>query len=200
MITAPEIRESFESAFRQYYPNLCSYANTFLKDPQSSEDLVQEVFIKVWENQKMQLGADKIKFYLFTAVRNNCLSQLQKNKKHLTRELQDNDAAAVITLPSGNEEKKAEPKTHIANALQQLPPKCREVFMLSRISGLTYQQIADTLDISKKTVENQMGKAISMMKVFVKENGIYLVLLQYVLIENDNWITIGVCLEKWFIL
>lgn len=198
MDMASDIKESFEGIFRQHYQRLCSYAYTFLKDMEVSEDVVQEVFIKVWENQKLQMGNDKIKFYLFTAVRNNCLTLLQKNKKHLIQELKDEDAVDEIRLRTNAVEKTTDPKTLISNALQQLPPKCREVFMLSRISGLTYQQIADSLGISVKTVENQMGKAISVMKVFVKENGISLVVLHLLLFEENTRRIIGVCIEKWF--
>lgn len=181
MVTASEIKKEFEGIFRQYYKSLCSYAFTILKDAVNSEDVVQDVFIKVWENQKFQIGEDQIRYYLFTAVRNNCLNWLKKNNKHLIQELKEEDAIEEIKITAGNEEKKEDPGSLISHALKQLPPKCREVFVLSRISGLTYQQIADSLGISKKTVENQMGKAIGVLRVFVRENGVSLIIVLYII-------------------
>lgn len=192
-----EISKKFETLFRQHYRQLCSYAYTFLKDVVSSEDIVQEVFIKIWENQKMNIGNDNLKFYLFTAVRNNCLTRLQKNKKGFLEELKDEDNYDEIRLRI-DDEKTTNPKTLIAKALDQLPPKCREVFLLSRISGLTYQQVADSLGISVKTVENQMGKAIRLLKVFAKDNKIYFVVLFFLCSEKITFQSIGVFIGKWF--
>lgn len=193
-----EIEKNFESLFRQHYQRLCSYAYTFLKDEESSEDIVQELFIKIWEKQKLEIGAEYLKFYLFTAVRNNCLTRLQKNKKNFIRELEDEDASDVAALRMEMDETAADPGTLIAKAMEQLPPKCREVFMLSRLSGQTYPQIADSLGISIKTVENQMGKAIRLLKIFAKENNIFMAMLFFLYLEKNILQTIGVCIERWF--
>ena len=158
----------FREDFHQYYSTLCQYAFTILKDSDLSEDVVQEVFLRVWEKKQDLVGTKELRFYLFTAVRNNCLTALEKNKKHNITTLSDHEVA--------DEEKELLPpdttgKTYeqlLAEALNQLPPKCREVFLLSRMSKLTYQQIGDTLGISVKTVENQMGKALKILRIFVK--------------------------------
>lgn len=198
MLAAEEIHQNFENYFRQHYERLCSYAYTFLKDEESCEDLVQEVFIKIWEQRQDLIGSDQLKFYLFTAVRNNCLTSLQKNKKYGFRELKDEDAFDDIIIRIAPEVKTKDPRILVSQAMEQLPPKCREVFMLSRLSGLTYQQIADSLGISVKTVENQMGKAIRMLKVFAKENGIYVWVLYGVLHEKYIMQAIGVFIENYF--
>lgn len=184
--------------FRQHYQRLCSYANTFLKDEESSEDVVQEIFIKVWEKNKMSIDANKIKFYLFTAVRNNCLTLLKKNNKNRIHELKEDDATYEIKIQLDPEEKDTDTKALISQAMEQLPPKCREVFMLSRLSGQTYKQIAETLGISVKTVENQMGKAIRLLRQFAKENGIYMIMLYFIYSEINTMHTIGVFIENWF--
>lgn len=191
------IEQDFEHLFRLHYRRLCSFAFTFLKDEESSEDIVQEVFIKIWEKEKMEIGVDKLKFYLFTAVRNNCLALLQKNKKALVKELEDEDGADEMSITMEPGDKGKDPKILIAKAMGQLPPKCREVFLLSRVSGMPYRQIADSLGISIKTVENQMGKAIRVLKVFAKENGVY-VLLFMLLLEKNMDPAIGVFLKNWF--
>ncbi|MBS1632845.1 MAG: RNA polymerase sigma-70 factor [Bacteroidetes bacterium] len=194
----PEIRKEFEVVFKQYYQKLCSYAFTFIKDKESCEDLVQEIFIKIWEKEKMELGVEKIKFYLFTAVRNNCYNKLQKDKKNIIQELQDEDVSEEINFRIENYETEPDPKHLVSNALQLLPPKCKEIFMLSRLSGLTYRQIADSLEISVKTVENQMGKAITILKKFAKENKIYVSILFFLLLNMGTLLQTGVFVENWF--
>lgn len=197
-ISALETHISFEAIFRQHYERLCSYAYTLLEDEASSEDVVQEVFIKIWEQRKDLIGSDQLKFYLFTAVRNNCLTTIAKNKKSAVVELGEEDAFDEINLKIEVVDSSADPKILLAKAMEQLPPKCREVFMLSRLSGQTYQQIADSLGISVKTVENQMGKAIKILKVFAKENRVYLLVVCCLAGEKDLLHSIGIFIEKWF--
>lgn len=197
-ISALEPHISFEAIFRQHYERLCSYAYTFLKDEASSEDIVQEVFIKIWEQRQDLIGSDQLKFYLFTAVRNNCLTAITKNKKNAFIELGDEEASDEMPLKMEAADCGTDPKVLLAKAMEQLPPKCREVFMLSRLSGQTYQQIADSLGISVKTVENQMGKAIKLLKVFAKENRVYLLVICCLACRKDLVRSIGVFIEKWF--
>ena len=184
MGVATEIEKKFEALFRQHYQRLCSYAFTFLQDEESSEDIVQEVFIKIWEKQKLEIPDDQLKFYLFTAVRNNCLTRIQKSKKIFFEELKDEDASAEMTLSVDKAEAGISPKELIAKAMDLLPPKCKEVFLLSRLSGQTYLQIANSLGISVKTVENQMGKAIRLLKSFAKENNIYVAMLCFIILKK----------------
>lgn len=107
----------FESLFKQYYQRLCSYAFTFLNDIESSEDVVQELFIYIWENQKPFFETENIKFYLFTAVRNNCLKRIQKNSKIIIKELDDYDATDEITIQLDEDVTDKEPKVLIAKAM-----------------------------------------------------------------------------------
>ncbi|HWJ92026.1 MAG TPA: RNA polymerase sigma-70 factor [Flavisolibacter sp.] len=195
---ALEIRDNFENEFRQHYERLCSYAYTFLKDEGRSEDLVQDLFIKIWEQRQDLIGAEQLKFYLFAAIRNNCLRSIEKNRKIPIVELSDEDAPDEIMVRREASDAGADPGALISKAMEQLPPKCRDVFMLSRLSGQTYQQIADTLGISVKTVENQMGKAMRMLRVFAKENGIYLLVLFWMVCGKYFVQGIGVFIEKCF--
>lgn len=164
---------SFEAVFKNHYERLCGYAYTFLKDEVTSEDIVQEVFIKIWEQRRDLIGSSQLKFYLFSAVRNNSLTAIAKNKKSALVELGEEDASVEIIINMEPADGCIEPKILFAKAMEQLPPKCREVFMLSRLSGHTYKQIADGLGISVKTVENQMGKAIRILRVFAKDHRTY---------------------------
>ncbi|MGN6603213.1 MAG: RNA polymerase sigma-70 factor [Ginsengibacter sp.] len=188
----------FRIFFDQHYQRLCSYAYSYLKDEESCEDIVQDIFIKIWTNRQDLIGSEQLKFYVFSAVRNNCLTWLQKNKKYRLVEMKDEDEPGEITIKLDPEDKKANPTELIAKALDQLPPKCREVFLLSRISNLTYLQIADNLGISVKTVENQMGKALKILRTFAKDNRIYFLVALCIIGGNYLNHHIGVFIQNWF--
>jgi RNA polymerase sigma-70 factor (family 1) len=163
--------QRFEAVFSGYYSPLCSYAFTFVKSAEISEDIVQEVFTRVWENRKDLIMTDAIRFYLYTAVRNNCISHLRKEKKSGTVSFSDPDGLKTpVSLPK--EADKTDYDHLLGEAINGLPPKCQEVFILSRLSNMKYKEIADTLGISIKTVENQLGKALKLMRVFLKARGI----------------------------
>ncbi|HEY8657968.1 MAG TPA: RNA polymerase sigma-70 factor [Hanamia sp.] len=192
------LHHNFRVFFDQHYQRLCSYAFSFLKDEESCEDLVQDLFIKIWMNRQDLIGTDQLKFYVFSAVHNNCLTRLQKNKKYRVVEMNDEEEGEEIIINLDPGEATAEPVALIAKALDLLPPKCREVFLLSRISNLSYLQIADTLGISIKTVENQMGKALKILRIFARENRIYFIIAFYIIGSKYLNQHIGVFIEKWF--
>jgi len=162
---------SFQIVFNTYYNSLCNYAYGFLQDEDASEDIVQEVFTRIWERRQDLIGTEEVRYYLFTAVRNNCISQMRKDKK---RDIIDWDDGSVW-YTQDKEDSVKDYRALIQKAIEGLPPRCREVFLLSRLSNMTYKEIAGSLDISEKTVENQMGKALKLMRTFLKERGMYLV-------------------------
>ncbi|MCW3091216.1 MAG: polymerase sigma-70 factor [Ferruginibacter sp.] len=165
----------FQQVFYEQYKTLCQYAYTFIKDTDACEDIVQDLFMKVWEKKKDLLGKNEIRFYLFTAVRNNCLTNLAKKRKSVVNELtgQEMDGEPVDFPLEGKPE--VDFTALLAEAFERLPPKCRAVFVMSRVGKLTYQQIADASGISIKTVENQMGKALGIMRVFIKEKQVHFI-------------------------
>ncbi len=153
---------AFQELFEKEYEPLCRYAFTFLHDEHSAEDVVQDTFVRIWEGKQELIGTPALKFYLFTAVRNNCISHLRKLKTagtQYTDETPEPEPEPSIP-PSQLQALEDEQSRRIAEALNQLPPKCREVFLLVKWQGFSYKQAAEALDISVKTVENQMGKAI----------------------------------------
>lgn len=169
-----ELYDLFKKDFEKYYKPLCHYALIFLKDADHSEDIVQEIFLRVFEKKKELIGSKEIQFYLFTAVRNNCLSWLNKQKQLGLSTLTGREFTGEI-IPEEKEEKTEDEVQAIWKmALNQLPPKCKEVFILSRLSKLTYLEISKTLGISVKTVENQMGKALRIMRDFLKGKGVFI--------------------------
>jgi RNA polymerase sigma-70 factor (family 1) len=159
----------FQETFYKHYEPLCKYAFTIVKEPHSCEDIVQETFLRVWEKKQNLIGSEELTWYMYTAIRNNCLSFIEKKQKTV---LGDFNGQEIIEMPGERPSpttKETDYDTLLKEALTNLPPKCREVFVLSRVSNLTYKQIGDSLGISIKTVENQMGKALKILRAYIKQ-------------------------------
>lgn len=163
----------FQQHFTNYYSPLCNYAFTFVNDRELSEDIVQELFTKIWEEKRELVMSESIRFYLFTAVRNNCISHLRKEKRSPEVGWEEETAAEIPIVPGQKEDY----RSLLLLAIEALPPKCREIFLLSRMGNLSYKEIAEFLGLSVKTVENQLGKALKIMRNILREHGIYLIWL-----------------------
>lgn len=156
-------RQEFENLFNLHFASLCRFAAGYLSDYTTSEEIVQDVFISLWE-KRAEMDPDKpIKTYLFTSVRNRCLNYIRDNKKFRSQYL-DIELELEIPVPEKDLLSEKQVEQRIQQALDKLPEKCREVFELSRFEGLKYQQVADRLDISVKTVEAQMSKALKILR------------------------------------
>lgn len=155
---------SFEETFKLHYKALCNAANKILDDKDASEDVVQDVFLKLWAKKEDITIIQSIKSYLYRATINTSLNYLESNKKILR--LQDTEITTAVN--GGEELQHKELEIKINEAINLLPPKCKAIFVLSRYEGMKYQQIADHLDISIKTVENQMSKALQMLREQLK--------------------------------
>jgi RNA polymerase sigma-70 factor (family 1) len=174
----------FEALFREHYNALSNYAFSVLRNRQDAEDVVQDIFIRIWQNSPHVIEDPKVKFYLFTAVKNGCISFLRKQagKTYLQPEeagLQSLDDKLPDPAPQAVHDIAA----LVNQALALLPPQCRAIFKLSRFGQLTYAQIAEELNLSVKTVENQVGKALRIMRDYAKKNNISFSLLILLLFE-----------------
>ncbi len=157
--------KEYKALYFKWHNPLCNYAFRIVKNRHNAVDIVQDVFLYVWE-RKSKLEMDtNFKSYLFQTTYHKCLNFLEQSKQMEFTEVSqlsqkyanDNDEfdrEADIYLK----------KERIMKSLRHLPPKCKEVFVLSRQNGLTYGEIADNLGISKKTVENHMVKALSILR------------------------------------
>ena len=151
-------KAQFESCFRTYYKQLVVFAYKMVHRQDVAEDMVQQVFLSVWEHLE-RLDVEKgVLSYLYQSTRNRCLNHLNSAQHSYTTHIDEPVGDHPVTTERRLETK--ELLLQIKAAIQELPEKCREVFLLSREQGLTYKEIAATLDISVKTVENQMGKAL----------------------------------------
>jgi RNA polymerase sigma-70 factor (ECF subfamily) len=160
---------AFEMIFKIHYSPLCNYAYTFLKDRDEAEEIVQAAFLNVWEKKENITIETSLKAYLYRAVRNSCLNarkHLAVKKKHseekLFTETRSQESVMDSVISSELDQK-------IGDALMALPEQCRIVFKMSRFEDLKYQEIADQLNISVKTVENQIGKALKIMREQLKD-------------------------------
>ncbi len=163
--TLKEGNESaFEMLFRTYYRPLCQYAYAFLNDRDEAEEVVQSAFINIWDKKAQVEIQTSLKAYLYRIVRNSCLNVIKHEKvkkQHVAHEMVHADSShegvSQSVISSELEER-------IAHAMKVLPEQCRIVFQLSRFEELKYAEIAEQLNISVKTVENQIGKALKIMR------------------------------------
>lgn len=165
-ITGTGISETaFEQVFKSHFKSLHAYACTILKEEAMAEEMVQQVFFKLWEKKEQVNIQQSIHAYLYRAVYNECLNYLkhQKVKKaHQSHTLHTADAASE---QASRKLAAKELEAKIAEALNQLPEQCRTIFQMSRFEELKYREIADRLNLSVKTIENQMGKALKIMRM-----------------------------------
>lgn len=157
-------RVSYETMFKQHYSPLVRFAKEFVKDLDAAEDLVQEVFVKIWERKGSIQISSSIKAYLYMAVRNHCLNQLKAEAKQTFMEDSLNNDIRLSTNSTENLSVSNELEQHIKQAIEKLPPRCALIFKLSRFEHKSYKEIAEILDLSVKTVENQMVKALQIMR------------------------------------
>lgn len=159
----------FESIFREYYVRLCNFAYSFLEDKDESEEVVQSTFLSIWEKHDNIDIQVSIKSYLYRAVHNSCLNRIKHgNVKSAHRERTKNDSQ-IFTEDASDHLISKELEHQIEVAIDSLPPKCGMVFRLSRFENLSYAEIADQMKISVKTVENQMIKALKILRVELKD-------------------------------
>lgn len=172
--------ETFEKVFQSYYQPLAGFAYQYLSDHDLAEEMVQDTFSSIWQKAEKIDIKTTVKSYLYGAVRNGCLNYLKHQRvvrEHEAYELGRDDADQIDFLELD------ELQTEIDNALAQLPEKCRQIFEMSRYEEKKYQEIADELGISIKTVETQMSRALKVMRKSLHR---YLPLLIFWLMYHIN--------------
>lgn len=157
-------QEAFEKVFHTYYSKLCVFSNSYVKSLDISRDVVQEVFIKIWDTRENFHIRRSLKAYLYQAVRNHSLNALEKRKQK--RRLED----SLKTLKENEvDDRPPELNTEeltqkIWNLVDELPERRRTIFILYRKHGLSYEEIGEVMEIKRKTVENQMGKSLQFLR------------------------------------
>lgn len=171
-------KERFRNLFEVYYPMLCRIAFGYIENADECEDIVQECFIAVWENGKYELADKEFLAYMVRAVKNNCISFIRKQNQNIMP-IDDCPLHSVCAEMMEEEKENLSPDEKLEKILSILPPRCKEVFILSKIHGMKYQEIATMLGLSVKTVENHMGKALKLIREHIKTGFLILALILF---------------------
>jgi RNA polymerase sigma-70 factor (ECF subfamily) len=155
----------FEKVFKTYFKALHAYAFTILRDDTIAEEMVQIVFMKIWEKKGHLALQTSLKAYLYRSVYNESMNYLKHQKVKLKYQVHTQHHMKQDTDNASHQMQHNELEDRLHKALNELPEGCRTIFQLSRFEELKYQEIADRLQISIKTVENQMGKALKTLRL-----------------------------------
>ncbi|MBD3376225.1 RNA polymerase sigma-70 factor [candidate division KSB1 bacterium] len=155
--------KAFERLFKRFFKDLVRFAYRYLNDIQLSEDTVQDVFYHIWKHRQSLDPSQNIKTYLYTAVKNRALNQIERKKvahryTHSQIHLMNNQTTPEDKL------KNKELEENIHKAIQKLPPKGRLIFCMNRFDRLTFTEIAEILEISVKTVETHMSRSLKFLR------------------------------------
>ena len=153
---------AFGEIFKLFYPRLLLFAQAILKSRELAEEVVEDVFLKLWENRKMLPAIKNLHYYLLVAAKHKALDYLEKMKRQAVISLDDVDVAfGEITINPENSMISAETIRIIQTIIETLPPRCKLIFRLVKEDGLKYREVAELLNISIKTVETQMSLALT---------------------------------------
>jgi len=155
---------SFKSLFKSHFNSLCAFAVSFVHDEDTAKDIVHQTFIKLWEKRDTIDMEKRVKSYLFSTVHNLCLNYIRDNKKFIKNEFEAETYTHPGQLNDQDVMEKAELNARINRAIDSLPEKCREVFIMNRFDEMKYQEIADKTGISIKTVEAHISKALKILR------------------------------------
>jgi RNA polymerase sigma-70 factor (ECF subfamily) len=151
---------SFRELFKEYYSRLCRYAYYILGNKHSAEDVVQSLFARIWEQRESLKIEGKTDSYLFVAVRNASYNYLKSNlnqkmneTEYMMNNEEDNSLVDRVTF-----------LRKLQEALNQLPEQCREIYCMKNMEGLTYKEIAEYLQISERTVDVQIYRALKKLR------------------------------------
>jgi RNA polymerase sigma-70 factor (ECF subfamily) len=152
--------------FLKHYRPLTAFAYKFVGNIDEAKDVVQSVFIRLLQNNYLAELSANPKSYLFKAVANECLNAIKKSRTRSLHEEAYGEEIATVTLLEAMEETEQELK--IFNAINTLPPKCREIFMMSRLHDRKNKEIADQLNISLRTVETHISNALRTLRASLR--------------------------------
>lgn len=160
--------EAFKELFVNFFAPLCVYAQRFIEDRNTCEDIVQEVFFRIWKNRKSLEIKSSVRNFLITNVKNSCIDNLRRKDVEETYLLKQADKL-LVGERSDEIYTTKELEEIINKSLARLPDKIRVVFEMSRFDGLTYSEIAIKNNISVKTVEAYMTKALKVLRVELRD-------------------------------
>lgn len=156
-------QKAFRELFMKYFSRLCVFVQTILRAEEKAQEVVQKVFVKLWEKRMVINITQTVYGYLFTSCKNESFNLIKMEKTRNKYEQQ-----YILDYKSVQQYEMKQEEVNIGSivnkAIAELPDKCREIYTLSKKEGLSYQEIADFLKISEKTVENQIGIALKKLR------------------------------------
>lgn len=160
---------AFELLFHFYYPGLVMYSTQFTSDRIEAEEIVQNFFIRFWQRHQQIIPTDSLKSYLFMSVKNGSLNFLKHKtiEEKYIRQMTELSNSHLVYDPDLYFVSELQEK--IKSAIELLPEKCREIFIMNRIRGMRNEEIGIKLNISKRTVETQISKALKILRVELKD-------------------------------
>ena len=170
-------KSDFSRVYSIYFPKLVRFAREFVLSTEDAENIIQDIFIYLWEHQEILGSLSNLNAFLFVLVKNRCIDFIRQ-KKLVERKREEFEMVMdkelqlkMYALQQFDENALSADDIEVIlnNAINSLPEKCREVFILSRMEGLKYREIAERLNISTKTVENQIITAIKKLRVELKD-------------------------------
>lgn len=175
--------EAFEYAFRKYAPRLEAFARKYTNDAAEAEDMVQNVFLKLWERREW-LENISLPSFLFLLTKNSALNYLKHRQVADAVEQRIPDAALIEQLytidfvpdPSSLLQQK-ELSASIDRIMDELPPKCKEAFVMSRLNGLRNREIASQMNITEKVVEKHIARALKRFREGLRQFAVWVFLL-----------------------
>ena len=152
--------KQFEALFRSSYASLVKYAKTLIKDHDTAEEIVQDLFFRFWQNKEKIQIESSLNGYLFRSVHNGCLHYIEHQKvvERHGQEISFNQSPGAESPADILQYK--ELQARIARTIEKLPERCGQIFCMNRFEGLKYKEIAEKLSVSVKTVEANMGRAL----------------------------------------
>ena len=156
---------ALEQLFHRYYDGLCRFTLSLTRSPDDVEDLVQDIFVRIWTNRAHWNPKGSVGAYLYKAARNQAINLLKSRKQNSFPTSEQGEPFATGTdVDLIDEVADKDLFMAVSKAIDHLPEKCRLVFVLNRREGLTYTEIAGVLEISQKTVENQISHALKILR------------------------------------
>jgi RNA polymerase sigma-70 factor (ECF subfamily) len=163
-------KEAFSLLFKAYYKDLVLFGRSFLPDRVACEDIVQSVFLKLWNDHATLHITSSLKSYLLKSVYNACLDEVRHRNIIQKHEAYSSYANNILNeVDTENYILYSDLQKHLHKILKRMPELYREAFILSRKDGLKYREIAEKLHISERTVEVRMSKAIELLRKYLKE-------------------------------
>lgn len=157
-------RLALNTLFANYYQKLCAFAHTYLNHAGESEEVVADVFINLWKNRERLEIRKNFRAYIYIAVRHACVGLIKKNKPDF-EEITDVMENTFVDPETPEQALQLhELMDEIRQTVDSLPLRCRQIFIMSRYDGLKYKEIAEILSLSEKTVENQLMKALAILR------------------------------------